>query len=103
VERIVKRCEARAALLAMSGVVCVVLGLYGCSADTSAAASARKEYRPPRVETTGSLISHAVVAHVDDDDDDASEEDVAHRQNGANSVSQMLNGNSAAAGTRAVR
>jgi hypothetical protein len=76
----------------------------GC-ADTSAAknatngAPAQKEYRPPRVETTGSLISRAVVAHVDDDDDESQADD-AHTHRGANSTSELLNGNSAFAGSR---
>jgi hypothetical protein len=91
--------DARSAVAGLACLLFAAATMTGCAESTSTTAGAPKEYRPPRVETTGSLISHAVVAHVDGDDDD-DDQDVAHRQHGANSVTQMLNGSSAAAGTR---
>ncbi len=82
-------------------VTTTVAGCAGSPSSQNAAAGspAPKEYRPPRVETTGSLISRAVVAHVDDDDDTQSSD--ARTRKGANTVSELLNGNSALQGTRA--
>ncbi|HEY3598113.1 MAG TPA: hypothetical protein VGL08_11465 [Paraburkholderia sp.] len=82
-------------------VALALLTLSGCAgsgASTQAGTTpdAHREYRPARVETTGSLIGRSVVAHVDDDDDDG----VAGMKTGATSVSEMLNGNSAVGGTR---
>jgi hypothetical protein len=88
--------KCNAALMCAAALLGCVSGCSMSGSFHGAGSNSRQEYRPPRVETTGSLINHAVIAHVDD-----AEGDTANgKMSGARTVSEQVNGMSGSLGSR---
>jgi hypothetical protein len=97
--RIEKAAVLNAVLLAAFAGSTMTLSACTSDADASVARAQRAD-RAPRVETTGSLINRAVVAHVDDDGDTDANASNSATQTGARSVGELLNGSTGSMGSK---
>jgi hypothetical protein len=87
-------------LASLAAVAAAALMLNACTSGTDASvARSQRQNSAPRVERTGSLINHAVVAHVDDDDDADANASASPSQTGARNMGELLNGNAGSMGS----